>query len=75
MGNEDIKKVIVDELKAAGVEVAEEAAIGAAKAMFKVIPKILLSTENKFDDLLIPVFGIIEPKVLELLDKIDGQVG
>ena len=30
-----------------------------------------MAGENKYDDMLLPVFGIIEPKVLELLDNIN----
>jgi hypothetical protein len=71
----DIKKLIVEELKKEGMDIAEDAAISAVKAIFKVLPKVALATENKFDDLLIPVLGVVEPKILELLDKIDGEVG
>jgi len=68
----EIKKMIVEELKKEGIVVAEEAAVGAAKALFKVLPKVFAATENKVDDLVIPLLGVVQPKVLEMLDKIDG---
>lgn len=67
------KEMLVEELKKAGLNVAEDAAVGVAKALFVALPKVFVATENKYDDMLIPVFGVIEPKVLELLDKIDKE--
>lgn len=62
-------------LKEAGLEIAEGMSVLTVKACFKAIPKILQATENKYDDLLIPVISILEPKIIEVLDKIDGEVG
>lgn len=69
------KSMIKEELKEAGLNIAEEAAIDAVKALFKILPKLAMASENKYDDLLIPVLGVVEPKVLEMLDKIDGEEG
>lgn len=71
--NEEMKKIIVEELKAVGMDIAEEAAEKAVKAIFKAIPKALAASENKMDDMLIPLLGLIEPKVMELIDGIDGK--
>ena len=71
---QDIKKMIVDELKEAGVDIAEDAATAVVRAVFKVIPKVALATENKIDDMFVPVLGIIEPQIIKLVDKIDGKV-
>lgn len=70
---EDLKKTLLEELKKEGLNIAEDAAVGAVKAVFKALPRVVLASENKFDDLLIPILGVVEPKVLELLDKIDGE--
>jgi len=68
-----IKEMMIDELKKAGLDIAEDAAVSAARAVIKMLPKVVAATENKIDDMLIPVLGILEPKLLELLDKIDGE--
>lgn len=70
---EDAKKILVEELKAAGLDIAEDAALAAAKAVLKAVPKIVAATENKFDDLVVPVLSVLEPKLFELIDKIDGK--
>ena len=69
----DIKKMIVEELKAEGKEIAEETAKSAVKALFRVIPKAAAATENKYDDLLVPVIAVLEPKVMELLEGINKE--
>lgn len=58
-------------LEAEGLEMGEEAAKAAVKAFFKALPKLVLISENKYDDMLVPVIAIIEPKVMELLDNIN----
>ncbi len=63
--------VLKEALKAEGIEIAEETAIAVAKAVFKAMPAFVLATENKYDDMLIPVLGVIEPKVIEILDNIN----
>lgn len=75
MEGQEIKELIVIELKSAGLNIAEDAAIAAAKAVLVVLPKIVAKTENKYDDLLLPVLSVLEPKLMELLDKIDGVEG
>lgn len=69
------KEIIVEELKKEGLNIAEDAAIIVAKAIFRVLPKAAAATENKYDDLIIPVIGVLEPKVMELLDGIDKEEG
>ena len=63
--------VLKEELKKEGLEIAEEAAMAATKAVLKALPKVVLATENKYDDLLVPVLGVLEPKLMELLDGIN----
>lgn len=71
----DLKEMIMAELKKSGLDIAEDAAVAVVKAMFVLFPKIVIATENKYDDLLLAVLPVLEPKVMELLDKIDGQEG
>ncbi len=71
----DIKKIIVEEFKAEGLEIAEDVAIRLTKVAFRVLPKVVSATETKVDDLLIPLLSVIEAPVMKALDKIDGQEG
>lgn len=69
------KARVVEILKEEGMDLGEEMACVAIKAVFKALPRFIVESENKYDDMLLPVLGLVEPKVLELADKIDGQVG
>ena len=67
----DALDVLKEELKKDGLEIAEETAMALAKSVFKALPKVVAATENKYDDLLIPVLGVLEPKLMELIDGIN----
>lgn len=69
------KAKLVEILKSEGVEILEDQAVSLVKGVFKALPKIAAATENKVDDLVVPLLMVVEPKILEVLDKIDGQVG
>jgi hypothetical protein len=73
MTEKSFKEVIMETMKAEGLEFCEESAKLGAKMLFKVIPAILLATKNKNDDLVIPLFSILEPKAMELLDLINKE--
>ena len=75
MSEVDVKGIIAAELKAKGLDIAEDVAVKVADAIFDTIPKILRATPNKFDDLLIPVLAVVKPKVMALIDNIDGEKG
>lgn len=63
---------IAEILKKAGLEIGEDVAVATVKGVIKALPDILLATENKMDDMLIPLLALIEKPILDLLDKIDG---
>lgn len=67
------KIALIKELKKAGLNVGEEAATGVVKAVFKALPAFVLATENKYDDLLVALFPIMEKEILAKIDKIDGK--
>jgi hypothetical protein len=69
------KAKLAEILKQNGLDLAEDTAKMAVKAVFKVLPEIVKETENKMDDILIPLISVVEKPVMELLDKIDGQEG
>lgn len=75
MTEKEMKSAIVDILKEQGLDIAEDVVALTIKAVLKGLPKILEQTENKYDDLLIPLLKVIEGPLLELVDKIDGEVG
>lgn len=66
---------LVKQLKKAGLNVGEDAAAEVVKAVFKALPSFVLATENKYDDMLIALFPIIEKEILSKIDKIDGKEG
>lgn len=70
----DPKKALLVELKKAGLDIAEDAVGQVVKAVIKILPAYLLSTENKMDDILISILPVIEPFILKAVDKIDGEV-
>ena len=67
----EIKEIIKKQLKENGLEIAEETAMLAAKVLFSSLSDIVKVTENKYDDLLIPILAVIEPKIYELIDNIN----
>lgn len=69
---DEIKSIVVAACKEQGLVIAEETAVKLVKVIFKVFPDIFRATKNPFDDLLIPLLAVIEPKVVDMLDKIDG---
>jgi len=70
----DPKKVLLKELKKAGLNIGEDAVKGVVEAVFVALPNFFLATENKVDDLAIAILPIIKPHVMAALDKIDGEV-
>lgn len=66
-----VKDILAEVLKSEGLEIAEETAILAAKAIFKSLPAIAAVTENKIDDMFVPIVVMIQGPVLELLDDIN----
>lgn len=67
-------KALLRELKKQGLNVGEEGAKAVVRAVFKALPKFVAETENKVDDVLVVVLPVIEPHVIKLLDRIDGEV-
>jgi hypothetical protein len=70
---EEIKKELLEKIKEQGLEIGEEAAMAIVKIAFPLLIKLVLQTSNKFDDVLAVLLPVIEPKILEALDKIDGK--
>lgn len=69
------EKSFSDLLKEQGLDLAEDVAKKLAEALFVYVEKKAIESENKYDDLLLAVLPKVKPLVLDLLDKIDGEVG
>jgi len=66
---------LLDSAKEQGMELAEDAAQKAVKAVMGWLKESAKLSENKFDDVLLPVLEIAEPAIMAELDKIDGKEG
>ena len=62
-------------LKEKGLDLAEEVAEDIVVSVFETAEEVIKESSNKVDDLFLPVIGLVKPKVLGLIDKIDGEVG
>lgn len=63
--------LMIEELKKEGIELAEESAKMACKALFRAIPKVVVASENKYDDMLLAILPVVEPMVMNLIDDIN----
>lgn len=66
------KKKIIQILKDEGLPVAEESAVVAVKAFFKLLKILLPRISTGYGMIAEPFCNYAEQKVLELVDEIDG---
>jgi hypothetical protein len=64
---------LVDKLKSKGLDVAEDAAVVVLEAVVEFIKEGAAESENKVDDLLVPLVDAVKPIIVQQLDKIDGK--
>jgi len=64
------KKIVLEELKVEGIDLAEDMVAGAVKAIFRAVPKLLPAA---LAPIVAGVLLAAEPAVLALVDKIDGE--
>lgn len=67
----DVKELLMSEFKAEGLELGEEAAKMACKVVFRVLPKVIIASENKYDDLLLAVLPVVEEHLMKVLEDIN----
>ena len=72
MGAYSVKKLVA-KYKEHGLDLAEDAAKLAAKATLSWVKESAMESENKVDDILVPVLTMAEAPIMEALDKIDGK--
>lgn len=63
----------VDEIKKELIKQGEVLAKAAVESTFALISKYIESTENKYDDAILPFLESAKAFVLEQCDKIDGE--
>jgi hypothetical protein len=62
-------------LKAKGLDVAEEGARVVLDAVVEYIEEGAVESENKLDDILVPLVVALKPLAEKAIDKIDGKEG
>lgn len=67
------KSEIIDVLKVEGLDLAEDLAVNAVKGAISLIKTMLPKVNSMVAVLLIPLLDQLEPVLLGMLDKIDGQ--
>ncbi len=68
-------KDLGEKLKDRGLDLAEDAAKIVVEEVIAWTKASVALTENKYDDMLLAAFPLIEGAINEALDKIDGKVG
>lgn len=66
-----VGEIVVAEFKKEGLELGEEAAKLAVGAVLRSLEKIVVATDNKYDDMLIPLIGVMKPQLMKLVDEIN----
>lgn len=70
---EELKKEILEEAKAKGLDLAEDSIKAVVEFALAALEKVALKSENKIDDLVVSLLPILKPKLMELIDLIDGE--
>ena len=68
-------KVLVEKLKARGLDVAEDAAKGLVEDVFSFVEASVKESATPYDDILLGILPVVKAQTLGAIDKIDGQAG
>jgi hypothetical protein len=68
-----LKQEIIDILIKEGLDEAEALAVAAVRAAFRLIVLLVPKVSNGLGVIIGPMIALVEPKVLALLDHIDGE--
>ena len=66
---------LLDGLKVEGLDLAEDAAKKAVNGVLNWVELSASESDNKLDDILLPVISAARPLIMAELDKIDGEAG
>jgi len=69
----EVKAEILDSFKSEGLEIAEDTAVAATRAVFNIMRKVVPKVSFGLGGIINPLLNIVEPKVLAILDHIDGK--
>jgi len=67
------KSEVMGVLKSEGLDVAEDMAVNAVRAAFKILIMLAPKVSQTAGAIIAPMLAVLEPRILELLDKIDGE--
>ena len=68
-------KVLVEQLKSKGLDIAEDVAAMALVEVLDWVVESAKASNNSYDDLFIAVMPMLKAEMLKQIDKIDGEVG
>lgn len=68
-------KVLVEQLKAKGLDIAEDVAAVALVEILDWVVESAKVSNNNYDDLFIAIMPLLKAEMLKQIDKIDGEVG
>lgn len=68
-----MQKEITEILKKEGLDIAEEEAVRVVNAAFEIMVLILPKVSETAGVIIGPMIMVLKPRILALLDKIDGQ--
>jgi hypothetical protein len=76
MTREELVKLIIEDAKAEGLEIAEDAAGKVVKLAFKIVDRVVEFTPTQLDNLIwAPIRPMLKGRAMALVDKIDGKEG
>lgn len=67
------KSEVMGVLKSEGLDVAEDMAVQAVKAAFKILILLAPKVSQTAGAIIAPMLAVLEPRILALLDGIDGE--
>lgn len=67
------KELILQTFKEEGIDIGEEVAINAVRAIFKLLRIMLPKISNGLGALAVPLANYAEEMIVQQLDKIDGE--
>ena len=67
--------VLINKLKARGLDVAEDTVKGITEDVFTFVEESIKESSTPFDDIILVVLPVVKASLLKLEDTIDGAVG
>jgi len=67
--------LLVTKLKARGLDLTEELAVGVTTDVFSFVEESIKLSPTPLDDILLIILPVLKTSLLKIEDTIDGQVG